>query len=116
MFKIYQYENLHILLWLLKDTCWMLQWRVYGTIMIVPTILVAVIILIKSWREKTDSFWLNLAILFWITGNSYWMLCEFLDHEAIKDYAGFPFLAGLISVTYFYKIRFLGSDGDVTNN
>ena len=112
MFKIHQYENLHIFLWLLKDTCWMLQWRVFGTIMIIPTIVVAVIIVIKSWREKADAFWLNIAILFWITGNAYWMLCEFLHHEEIKDYAGFPFVAGLICVVYFYKLRLFRTNSD----
>lgn len=110
MFKTRHYENLHIPLWLLKDTCWMLQWRAFGITMIVPTISVAVIITIKSWREKNDEFWINLAVLFWISGNSYWMLCEFFHHEALKNYAGFPFVAGMISVAYFYKIRLLNKN------
>lgn len=85
----------------------MLQWRMLGTIMIIPTITVALIITIKSWREKDDEFWVNLAVLFWILANSHWMLCEFFHHEEIKNYAGFPFVAGMISVAYFYKIRLL---------
>lgn len=105
MYKIHHYENLHIPLWLLKDTCWMLQWRAFGITMIVPTVTVAAIIAIKSWREKNDAFWINLAVLFWIMGNSYWMICEFFHHEEIKDYAGFPFLAGVVAVIYFYKKR-----------
>lgn len=105
MQKIRHYENLHIPLWLLKDTCWMLQWRVMGTLMIIPTITIAIIITIFSFREKNDEFWINLAICFWIGANSYWMICEFTKHEDIKDYAGFPFLAGMICVAYFYIQR-----------
>lgn len=110
MFKIHQYENFHIPLWLLKDTCWMLQWKVLGITMIVPTILVAIIIAIKSWREKTDAFWLNLSVFFWITGNSYWMICEFVHHEELKNYAGIPFAIGMLTVTYFYKKRLLSGN------
>jgi hypothetical protein len=89
----------------MKDTCWMLQWRILGVAMIIPTVLVALIITVKSWREKDDEFWINLAVLFWISGNSYWMLCEFFFHEDIKNYAGLAFVAGMISVAYFYIKR-----------
>jgi hypothetical protein len=106
MQKIRHYENLHIPLWLMKDTCWMLQWKLAGTLMIIPTITVAILITYVSLREKSDEFWINLAICFWIGANSYWMLCEFSHHEAIKDYAGFPFIAGMICVAYFYIQRF----------
>lgn len=105
MQKIRHYENLHIPLWLLKDTCWMLQWKLAGTLMILPTITIAIIITVFSFRNKDDEFWINMAICFWIGANSYWMLCEFTKHETIKDYAGFPFLAGMICVAYFYIQR-----------
>jgi hypothetical protein len=105
MQKIRHYENLHIPLWLLKDTCWMLQWKIMGAIMIIPTITIAIIITIFSFRDKSDEFWINMAICFWIGANSYWMICEFTKHEAIKDYAGFPFLIGIICVAYFYIQR-----------
>lgn len=105
MQKIRHYENLHIPLWLLKDTCWMLQWRLMGTLMIIPTITIAIIITIFSFREKNDEFWINIAICFWIGANSFWMLCEFTKHEAIKDYAGIPFVAGMICVVCFYVQR-----------
>ena len=111
MFKIRHYENLHIPLWLMKDTCWMFQWRAMGITMITPTLLVALIITIKSWKAKDDEFWINLAISFWISGNSYWMLCEFFHHEEIKNFAGWPFLAGMISVAYFYKKRLYDGRG-----
>jgi hypothetical protein len=106
MQKIRHYENLHIPLWLMKDTCWMLQWKLAGALMIMPTMTVAILITYASIREKNDEFWINLAICFWIGANSYWMLCEFTHHESIKDYAGFPFLVGMICVAYFYIQRF----------
>jgi hypothetical protein len=105
MQKTRHYQNLHIPLWLLKDTCWMLQWKTLGIIMIVPTLLVAIVISYKSWKEKDDEFWINLAICFWISANSYWMICEFIDHEEVKNYAGIAFIAGMLCVAYFYYKR-----------
>lgn len=103
MAKIRYYENIHIPLWLLKDLCWMLHWKIPGIIMIIPTVLVALIITIKCFREKdTNEEWIQLAVLFWICGNSYWMLCEFFNQEDLKNYAGFAFVAGIISALYFY--------------
>lgn len=84
----------------------MLHWKTLGVTMIIPTILVALIITIKTWRDNEDEFWINLAVLFWISGNSYWMLCEFFNHEDLKNYAGIAFLIGMISVGYFYIKRF----------
>jgi hypothetical protein len=84
----------------------MLQWKLAGAIMIIPTMTVAVMITYASIREKSDELWINLAICFWIAANSYWMLCEFTHHETMKDYAGFPFLIGMICVAYFYIQRF----------
>ena len=85
----------------------MLQWKILGICMIIPTISVAIIISYKTWREKDDEFWINLAICFWIGANSYWMICEFSHHEQIKNYAGFPFVAGMICVVYFYYKRLI---------
>ena len=95
-----RFDNVHILLWLIKDFCWMLEWRVFGTLMIVPTIGVAVYMAVKSAAE--DVFWINLAICFWITANAYWMVCEFVELEMYKNYAGLPFALGLLSVAVFY--------------
>ncbi len=83
----------------------MLQWKVAATIMILPTVSVALMIAYKTWKDGDDEFWVNLAICFWIIANSYWMICEFLAHEELKNYAGIPFAAGMISVAYFYFKR-----------
>ena len=98
-------ENIHIPLWLLKDTCWLLQWKLLGVMMIVPTLGVAIAIAVKGFRE--DEFWINLAICFWITANAFWMCCEFFNHEEYKFYAGFPFALGFVSVGWFYLKRLL---------
>lgn len=86
----------------------MLQWRVLGITMIVPTITVAIIITYKTWRERDDEFWINLAICFWISANSYWMICEFFKHEEIKNFAGIPFSLGIMCVVVFYAKRLFG--------
>jgi len=99
-YSLRHFENLHIPLWLLKDTCWMMGWKVMGIIMIVPTVSVAIYLTYRSVRTR-DVF-INLAISFWITANAYWMCCEFYGHEELKFYAGFPFLLGMVSTTWFY--------------
>ena len=95
-----RFDNMHVLLWLIKDTCWMLEWRVLGTAMILPTIAVAVLLAARSRHERL--FWINLAICFWISANSYWMLCEFFGHEDIKNGAGIPFAFGFLAVAVYY--------------
>ena len=72
--------------------------------MIIPTLLVAFIILIHSWNKKENEFWLNLAIIFWIAANSFWMITEFIDRLDIKFYSLIPFILGMFSVIYFYFI------------
>ncbi len=104
MKTIRQYENLHIPLWLLKDTCWMMDYKIAGICMIFPTVFVAVLLLVKSWKSKEKEFWLNLAVCFWITANAYWMVTEFTNHLELKNYALIPFILGMISVSYFYII------------
>jgi hypothetical protein len=98
-----RFDDSHILLWLIKDTCWMLEWRVLGTIMIAPTIAVAVLLAIRSRGQQ--AFWINLAICFWITANAYWMVTEFVGVDEYKDFAGIPFACGLMSVAVFYLKR-----------
>src|SRR5262245_51847997 len=95
-----RFDNVHVLLWLIKDTCWMLEWRLLGTAMILPTITVAVILAMESRVEHV--FWVNLAICFWITANAYWMLCEFVGHDELRYFAGLPFALGFLAIGVFY--------------
>lgn len=105
MRKMKHFENLHIPLWLIKDTCWMMEFKTLGIAMIIPTLIVAFIILIHSWKKKENEFWLNLAIIFWIAANSFWMVTEFIDRLDIKFYSLIPFILGMLCVIYFYLIN-----------
>ncbi|MFL5730191.1 MAG: hypothetical protein ACJ75J_11955 [Cytophagaceae bacterium] len=95
-----RWENIHIPLWLIKDTCWMMEWKTLGITMITPTIAVALLITYKT--RNVAEFYINLAISFWISANAYWMCCEFLGHVELKNYAGYPFIAGFICCGIFY--------------
>ncbi len=96
-------ENYHILLWLFKDISWMMEFRVFGAIMIIPTLSMAVYILYKT-RAHIE-FWVNLAVLFWIVANSTWMLIEFFKWG--DKLVSLPFfMLGLASFFVFvYKSR-----------
>ncbi|MBC7552489.1 MAG: hypothetical protein H7257_00770, partial [Taibaiella sp.] len=60
-------ENAHILLWLLKDTFWAMEWRAGALIMVVPTLSVAFWLLWRSRKTITDLMH-NLAVCLWISG------------------------------------------------
>lgn len=103
-----RFDNVHVLLWLIKDTCWMLEWKVLGCLMVAPTIAVAILLAVRSRAERV--FWINLAICFWISANAYWMVCEFVGREDIKNYAGLPFALGFLAVARFYLRPAPGAD------
>jgi len=106
MNKTRKLENLHILLWLLKDASWLLMWRGFGIFMIIPTIGFAILITYKSRKSRSELFH-NLAIIFWIIANSFWMLVEFFDHENWRIYSIIPFAIGLIIILLYYFEEFL---------
>jgi hypothetical protein len=89
-------EYAHVFLWLVKDMCWAQGWKLAGTIMVIPTIVVA---LILTWLQRFQSVTLahNVAITLWITSNSLWMLAEFYKMEAIlKPISTAGFALGLL--------------------
>ena len=94
-------ENFHILLWLLKDLCWVADWKVAGLIMIVPTIAVAVYITIRA-RESVSELFHNLAVVCWIFANSAWMIGEFFFNDGTRPIAIVFFVAGLAIVACYY--------------
>ena len=98
--KIKKYESLHIVFWLIKDSCWMFEAKLLGVLMIIPTLSIAAYIIYIT-RKTTDLF-LNLAILFWICANSFWMYSEFFNNGAYKLVASIPFGLGFIFVGIFY--------------
>lgn len=105
-------ENLHILFWLLKDLGWCMVWKPLGLLMIVPTLAIAGLI---TWRTRDIRAELahNLAIVFWISANSYWMISEFVGFDVVQLGAGFmgkhlallPFTAGLLVLGYYYLVQ-----------
>ncbi|RSK42541.1 hypothetical protein EI293_14815 [Hymenobacter perfusus] len=105
-------ENLHILFWLLKDIGWCMLWKPLGISMIFPTLAIALII---TWRTRHIAAELahNLAIVFWISANSYWMISEFLEFDTAriwgnvtgKHLALLPFLTGLLILLYYYLVQ-----------
>jgi hypothetical protein len=112
--KIRQYENLHIVFWLIKDTCWMLELKILGAIMVIPTMLLCIWIISKT-RHTLDVY-INTAILFWICANSYWMLTEFFGDIHYKFYASVPFglgfLFALIYCAKYYKLKYISSENN----
>ena len=96
-------ENFHILLWLLKDISWLMNYRILGIFIIFPAIGFAILIAYRS-RKNFFQFSHNLAIIFWITANSFWMILEFCGYEEYKIFAVIPFLIGLgIIATYYLQ-------------
>lgn len=98
-------ENLHILLWLLKDVCWALDLRTLGMIMIVPTLTVAVAITWQT-RRLTAELVHNLAVVLWITANCLWMTGEFFGFDegtwGARHLALIPFSIGLLILFVYY--------------
>ena len=97
-------EYAHVFLWLVKDLCWAQGWKTAGSVMVVPTILVAVLI---TWLQRREHFTLihNLAITVWISSNSLWMLAEFFEMEgSLKPISTVGFIIGLIILLSAYVI------------
>lgn len=105
-------ENLHIVFWLLKDISWCMIWKELGIAMAVPTLSIAIFI---AWRTRHIKSELahNLAVAFWISANSYWMISEFYGFDAVhiwssyegKHLAMIPFLSGVVILLYYYLIQ-----------
>jgi len=105
-------ENMHIVFWLLKDISWCMIWKVLGIAMIFPTLIISIII---AWRTRQLKAELahNLAITFWISANSLWMISEFFGFDTIavghyfegKHLALIPFLIGILILFYYYAFQ-----------
>ena len=97
-------ENLHIIFWLLKDLSWAMLWRPIGMIMIVPTIAVAVMITWQTRKLKSELFH-NLAVVFWIFANGFWMITEFFTMpDMYRYFTAIPFSFGIFVIAYYYII------------
>jgi hypothetical protein len=104
-------ENLHILFWLIKDISWCMIWKPLGIAMIFPTLIIAIVIMVRT-RRLMSELCHNLAIVLWISANSYWMISEFLHFDAMplfgeytfKHLAILPFILGLLCMVYYYTL------------
>ena len=102
-------ENLHIVFWLFKDISWCMIWRPLGVAMIFPTLIIAIIITFRT-RQFMSEVCHNIAIVVWISANSYWMISEFLHFDTIaiignityKHLAIIPFSMGILILGYYY--------------
>jgi len=94
-------ENLHILFWLVKDVCWVTDFKAPGILMIAPTMGIA---LWMTWRLRRhpSEFAHNLAVAFWIAANSIWMIGEFYYDDQIRPFARVFFIGGLIVLLVYY--------------
>ena len=99
--NVREYENLHVALWLIKDACWVMTFRLAGMIMIIPTLAVAIHLAWKSRKNNTELHH-NVAICYWIAANGMWMTGEFFYNDALRPYAMVLFAAGLVVVANYY--------------
>ena len=102
-------ENLHIVFWLFKDISWCMLWQVLGIVMVIPTLAVAIYIAFRTRKIKSELAH-NLAVAFWISANSYWMISEFFGFDEVTIWNGYegkhiamiPFLIGIIILAWYY--------------
>jgi uncharacterized protein involved in cysteine biosynthesis len=107
--RLRKMENLHIVFWLFKDISWCMLWRPLGMAMVIPTVLVAFWLAYRT-RGYLPEFCHNLAVICWISANSYWMICEFYEFDTeplihsytYKHLALIPFCLGLIPLIFYY--------------
>lgn len=95
-------ENLHILLWLLKDLCWVMDLRLAGLLLVAPTVGVAFWIC-WHWRNDRGEFVHALAVVLWILANSTWMIGEFFLEDGTRPAAIVLFLLGLFVLAAHYS-------------
>ena len=104
-------ENLHIVFWLFKDISWCMLWRPLGIAMIFPTLIIAIVISFRT-RQYVSEVCHNVAIVFWITANAYWMISEFFNFDTKTVYGEItyryltiiPFTIGILILGYYYLI------------
>ena len=110
--KFRRMENMHIAFWLMKDISWCMIWKELGIAMIVPTLSVAIWIAWKN-RQIRSELAHNLAIVFWITANAYWMISEFFgfdENPVWREFTGkhmalIPFFSGAIILLFYYVVQ-----------
>jgi hypothetical protein len=110
--KYRRMENMHIVFWLLKDISWCMSWKILAIAMVIPTLAIAIVIAFRTRTVKSELAH-NLAIAFWISANSLWMISEFFHFDGIKIGLSFtgkhlsliPFLTGALILLWYYAVQ-----------
>jgi hypothetical protein len=103
--KIRKTENLHVVFWLFKDMCWMMEYKTAGALLILPTLAMAFYVLYLS-KNKLDLIIVNVAIIFWICANSAWMMSDFYN-DLPKSVSLLFFIAGILTMFFYVWIAFI---------
>jgi hypothetical protein len=105
-------ENMHIVFWLIKDISWCMLWKPFGVAMVIPTLVIAVVISFRTRKIKSELAH-NLAVVFWISANAYWMISEFFGFDEMPVWNGYegkhlaliPFVTGALILLYYYVVQ-----------
>jgi hypothetical protein len=103
--KLRKTENLHVVFWLFKDMCWMLEFKTAGAIMILPTLAMAFYVLYLS-KNNFNLIIVNLAIIFWICANSAWMVSDFYNNIP-KSISLIFFIGGILTMLVYVWNTFI---------
>jgi hypothetical protein len=97
------HENLHIVLWLFKDLCWVMDLKIAGLVMIIPTFGMGLWI---TWQCRQDIGELLhcTAVVLWIMANGTWMIGEFFFDDGTRPLAATFFVLGLLVVSWYYMV------------
>lgn len=100
-----EYENVHVFLWLLKDTSWCHLWAPMGMVMLVPTLAVQ---LHLTWRARRDvhEVFHAVAVACWIAANGVWMTGELFFNDGWRGAASWFFSAGVAAMVVYYAAFF----------
>lgn len=96
-------ENFHILLWLFKDLFWVMDLHLAGTLMIIPTLAMALWLTWKC-RHDTGELLHAVAVVCWILANSTWMVGEFFWDDGLRPVVAALFIAGLGCVGWYHLV------------
>ena len=98
-----KFDSIHLLLWLVKDTLWVMGFKYATLFMILPTVGYTFYLLSKNYQDK-NYFILYLAILCWLLGNSAWILNDFLFENKYNVICYALFLLG-IAIILFHILK-----------
>jgi len=96
-------ENLHIILWLVKDLAWLMEYELTGLVMVVPTVAMAFFITWQCRRNRRELFH-AIAVIFWIFANSTWMIGDFFFEGRGHGISEALFIGGLVLLAIYYLV------------